>query len=853
MKKRFLGILAALCLCAALLTTAAFAADWTGWTALEVGTDGTISTTITAGGRYYLDKNLTISGTLAISAGSADDPVTLDLNGHELKYVSTEKGSVIKTGNGAALIVKDSAGGGTITGGTGTVVGSTAYGGGVYMSGGSFTLEGGSITGCTADCGGGVFNDGGTFTMTGGSIANCTATDAEYGGGGVFVNGKTVISGGSITGCTAAFGGGVYQYNGALTMTDGTITGCTAAAVGEDAYGWGGGAFIANGQTFAMSGGSITGCGADVGGGVIVDSSAVFTISGGSITGCTATYENYGAALSNTGTVNADGGTVSGAVYNSYTITRSTGAAGYTAFTGTVNNDGQIKPEACPYTVTFVNGDSTTTVYVLNGQKAAAVTPTGAENYTFGGWYESGSLFDFTQVLTESHTLTAKWLWDINNCYLDDAGLLRIYDGAVKSPAFTLKHVDYTLREGVDYTCGFTPTAEIGSYTLTIAGIGDYTGTITATWSVKRDFSAVCVMGSYTYGSVPPTPFVTNNPGGGEVTFAYSEYSDGFPATVLDEPLTGTTLAVGTYYMVAVIAETDEYRALWCEPVEFRVKQPVIYATTDDAITYSVTADAAEHGTVKLSTERAAAGRTVTVTVTPDTGYTLEALTVTDKNGREIELTDKGGGKYTFKMPAGRVTVTATFMDDNTILSFFTDVTADRYYYDAVLWAAGSGITGGVDDTHFAPDAGCTRVQLAAFLYRCVQSQGGGFTGTWMFRLPFTDVPDWGFEAVAWCYMNGIVKGYGGELFGADDIITREQAATILYRFAQAVGMDVSVGADTNILSYNDVFDVSEYAVEAFQWATGTGVIQGIGGDLMPKATCTRAQIVEMLYRLLGE
>ena len=137
------------------------------------------------------------------------------------------------------------------------------------------------------------------------------------------------------------------------------------------------------------------------------------------------------------------------------------------------------------------------------------------------------------------------------------------------------------------------------------------------------------------------------------------------------------------------------------------------------APSYSVSVDDVKHGTVTVSPESASKGDTVTITVTPDKGYTLESLTVLDKDGKALTLTDKGSGKYTFVMPAGKITVKAVFMDDNTMLNFFTDVHAEDYYYDAVLWAAQKGITGGLSDTLFAPNAACTRAQIVTFLWRC--------------------------------------------------------------------------------------------------------------------------------------
>ena len=138
-------------------------------------------------------------------------------------------------------------------------------------------------------------------------------------------------------------------------------------------------------------------------------------------------------------------------------------------------------------------------------------------------------------------------------------------------------------------------------------------------------------------------------------------------------------------------------------------------------ITYAITApETVKNGTVRISHEKAAAGDTVTVTVTPDKGYVLEILTVLDKNGKEISLTDKGSGKYTFTMPASKAEVKATFMDDNTMLNFFVDVKAGDYFYDSVLWAAQKGITSGTDATHFSPNAPCTRAQIVTFLYRAL-------------------------------------------------------------------------------------------------------------------------------------
>lgn len=258
-----------------------------------------------------------------------------------------------------------------------------------------------------------------------------------------------------------------------------------------------------------------------------------------------------------------------------------------------------------------------------------------------------------------------------------------------------------------------------------------------------------------------------------------------------------------------------------------------------------------KNGSVTIEPSNARSGDSVTVTPNPNDGYILEDLKVIDKNGNEIEVTDNGDGSFTFTMPSGGASVDATYTEDKTADDSFTDVPANAYYYDAVRWAVKRGITSGVAPRIFAPDQNCTRAQLAAFLYNYVKSTGGGFTGAWMFKLPFADVPEWSYEAVAWCYMNKIVMGYDDGLFGADDSLTREQAVTLLYRYVVSEAADGATEM-ADLSGYKDAASISSYAVPAMQWAVGAGIVQGADGNLMPQGVCTRAQIVTMLYRLFG-
>ena len=259
------------------------------------------------------------------------------------------------------------------------------------------------------------------------------------------------------------------------------------------------------------------------------------------------------------------------------------------------------------------------------------------------------------------------------------------------------------------------------------------------------------------------------------------------------------------------------------------------------APSYSVSVDDVKHGTVTVSPESASKGDTVTITATPDKGYVLESLTVLDKDGKALTLTDKGSGKYIFVMPAGKITVKAVFMDDNTMLNFFTDVHAEDYYYDAVLWAAQKGITGGMSDTLFAPNAACTRAQIVTFLWRAAGSPEPKALSS------FADVPADAYyaKAVAWAVENGITEGTSDTAFAPGTICTRAHGVTFLYRAAKATA---SVGAS----AFTDVADSAYYA-DAVKWATEQGITKGVSSTLFgPDETCTRAQIVTFLYRLYG-
>ena len=243
------------------------------------------------------------------------------------------------------------------------------------------------------------------------------------------------------------------------------------------------------------------------------------------------------------------------------------------------------------------------------------------------------------------------------------------------------------------------------------------------------------------------------------------------------------------------------------------------------------------NGTVTANRRYAERGDTVTITVKPDDGFKLDDLTVTDKNGNELKLTDKGNGKYTFKMPAGKVTVSATFAPEKTAADYFADVPANSYYADAVLWAAKNGITGGIGNGLFGPNQPCTRAQIVTFLWRAAGSPEPKAMSS------FADVSMDAYyaKAVAWAVENGITTGTGDGKFSPDATCTRAQSVTFLFR---AIGKLVDSKAE-----FSDVLTDSYYA-NAVAWAVENGVTNGIGDGLFgPNNSCTRAQIVTFLFR----
>ena len=874
MKRKLWTLLLALGAALALCVGASAADFLTGWDEVTNST-----TTLESGKQYYLNNDVTVSQTITVRG-----TVTLDLNGHVLKYESANKGSVIVVENGGQLTIEDSntsnlshkfnpngklwvldeasgtetVTGGVITGGTGypyQLYSTVNCGGGVYIApGGQLTMTGGNIIGCSAESGGGVCiypkRDGeqGQFSMSGGSIIGCSAES----GGGVCAFGKFQMSGQAvIRSCTAEgtsfnCGGGVY-VDGSFEMSgEAIIEGCQAISE----YAYGGGVFVNSSRSFVMSEkAKIEGCQAistpsspSKGGGVHLANNTEFTLSGSAV------IQNC-KAVNSDGSGKAYGGGVSAACVKEITLADSARIAGCTAANGSgLYITGSLaSPDA--YGKLYANGGSVDGDVVLgdkdkndgpctitgsggtvfNGK--VTVTPGSTiESGTFNGEVInngtiSGGTFSGTVINGEDGTIAEgvsipnlKFIVTFDN---EGTRTTAIIDNGVKltAPAAPTKEGYrfggwYYDNNGGKAKWDFDTDTVTRAMTLTAKWVQTYT--VTFETSGGSAVAPVTVDAGST-ATKPADPTKSGHNFGGW-------YKDSTLQTPWD-------FANGT-----VTADTTLY-AKW-------TANPPAPSYDDSDPTYAVSAPAAENGSVTVSPKNASAGSTVTITVKPDSGYVLETISVTDRNGNDLKLTDRGNGKYTFTMPGSRVEVKVTFMEDNSVLNFFYDVPNGAYYYDAVKWAVDNGITGGVGNSLFAPNQPCTRGQIVTFLWRAAGSPVVNYA------MNMTDVAEDAYygEAVRWALSEGITTGIGDITFGPDAACTRAQAVAFLFRYAVASGMDAVTLADL-ISGFADAASVPGYAVSAMNWALSQGIMQGSGTQLLSGNTCTRAQIVTFLYR----
>lgn len=605
-------------------------------------------------------------------------------------------------------------------------------------------------------------------------------------------NGTLTIQGDGTIDCTTHARGAVNN-NGTLTISGGTLTRSVDVPKTNSWY-------VVNnakGATMTIDGGEIIGnstyssCvrnlgNATVSGGTIRqdkmiafknDDTGVLTVTGGKII-------SEDQAIQNWKTAEVKGGEIEGRIYTWGYVEKGQEYAGETTISGgkvtgdvaAVNYDGQTaKPDV------KITGDAE----IIGSLKTC--------NYDGG---------KFT---------------DKNN---DDGSKLTVSGGSF-SQAVNKDHLDSTLKAELntgkgDVPYSYYPTVNEAKEAAKKAGGGTVTDltaptakTYTVTLKFANDGETMDQVLTVAENGIVILPTPTRS---GRYAFRY--WTDGT-----------NTYAAGSEYTVTKEATLT---AVW------RYTGSSSSGTTSS---YPVSVPRFDNGSVSVTPGSASKGTTVTLTVKPDEGYALDKLTVTDKDGNHLSLSDKGDGKYTFTMPDSKVSVDASFSKIAAAVSF-RDVNQSDYYYDAVQWAVEKGITEGTSATTFSPDASCTRAQMVTFLYRAAGSPAPKSTVN-----PFTDVSanDYYYNAVLWAVENGITTGVSADRFAPGATVSRAQTVTFLYR---ANGSPAANGA-----SFSDVA-ADEYYANAVAWAVRSGITTGTGnGKFAPNADCTRGQIVTFLYR----
>ena len=791
MKKRFLSIITTLALCLSLLPTVALAADpVTGVTYLdETGTLQTCdsATVVTDGDTGWGTSGTTtwyvVTGDVTI--GTTDTPQRVTVTG-DVRLILTDDCELIV--NGGIQVQDDDA---DITNGSANAL--TIYAQSTDES--TMGKLSANTVGGHAGIGGG---SGGTITINGGTVETTSIGGSSFGSGapGTFQTQKE------------------NEPNGSAVIFASSI----GDQSGKESDAWSGVIFEgdADGKVYGSAVTPIEDFTIDSGKTLLIPESATLTV-----TGITAV---------NSGSVYVDG-TVSGLGGDLY----------------------------YPLTVT---GGTATPTYNYNsktyGMAGETVTLTGTnipEGQVVDSWTTSDSAVTvennaFTMPdLALSVTARIKTIGTVS---IDDSS--KVYDGQPVSVdgKYTVNGtgtvtVEYKVQNAENATYTQSAPTDAGSYTvrISVAASDNYTAafatqdfTITKAAQTAPDVPTV---ESKTYNSVTLEQ-ITDNANG-----AKAQYSMDSGATWQESPGFTDLTPSTAYRFVARYRETDNYFA---SPVSTELSVTTSAAPSSGGSatpTYPPTVTQPENGAVTVSPKSPKKGDTVTITPKPEAGYTVEQILVTDKNGNAVEVTNNGDGTYSFTQPAGKVDVEITFMEDNTMLNFFVDVPADAYYYDAVLWAAENDITGGVDDTHFAPNAPCTRAQIVTFLWRAAGSPVVNYA------MNFSDVPADAYyaEAVRWAVSQGITKGTSDTTFGPDATCTRAQAMTFIYRSEQAQGGGMQ-GEWMFLNPFSDV-DLENYYGEAVMWAVANGVTNGTSDTTFsPGADCTRAQIVTFLFRCLG-
>lgn len=512
------------------------------------------------------------------------------------------------------------------------------------------------------------------------------------------------------------------------------------------------------------------------------------------------------------------------------------------------------KWEIIIHTVTF-NAQNSTDVTVMQVNHGSPVPepaiPT-KDGCLFDGWYtdaDCNTAYDFTKAVTGPLTLYAKWLTVLPNPPIGEGNTLYqliMATGIHELPAGL--HDKYESTDALEEAMKLEITKVAAGISKENTVVYDVTLLVSTdggtTWSVatKVNFPKD--------GLTVTLPYPTGTNSSYVFTVVHMFTTSDFNKTPGNTEIpTATKTPSGIRFTVTGLS-----------PISVGWKEPANSGSSGGGSgssglsTYPITVEKASCGEVSSNRTRASKGSTVTLTVTPDSGYVLETLTVTDSRGNDIKLTEKDGGTYAFTMPDRAVTVRAQFgritggdgacpQDSTCPIWPFTDADTTAWYHDCVHYCLENGLMNGFGDGTFGPEKPITRAQLVQILHN---REGRPSVN---YLMQFEDVPEgaWYAEAVRWAASEGVVSGYSSRKFGPDDNITREQLALMLWRYA---GSPTATGG----LEFTDADHVSGYALEAMRWAAENGIITGkTGGILAPQGSATRAEAAAMLMRVLSK
>lgn len=774
--------------------------------------------------------------------------------------------------NGTISANQGSNGGGVYASGSftmknGKIENNTGYGGGVYINyNASVIMENGSISNNTGNDGGGVYIRGGSFAMSGGSITNNTAT---YSGGGIYhagnhftISSAAVISGNKKGTLTEGTDNNVNCRYEIITIGEGGLTGVARIGVntaetptssksiditGENTKDYSAYFFADESSKYKIQNtsnnvvqlalGATEGAGSETGGETggevtpaqnysYIDSSTGATFYASTL------LEAFTKAKNGTTITVLNNDTTESAIYLGNDVS-TTGALGEKTLTldlygkklGTSDSSIQLLSSGAKLTITdadnggeyagmissrgelkITNATVSNYVQILNGELTVNSGKLGLLIVAGGNVVLNGGTFRGAVIEDDGLSNGKGIMTDVTYENAEDAvNALKGFLASGKKYNMEIKTAEYT-HEDTPY------------YAYLPAGVSVIDETHEHIWSTNWTTDATYHWHECTEGC--------------DIT--EKSQKDGYGEHVYDNNQDTTCNTCGYTRTVSNFKRSHSYTP-----------------------TYSITAPSTvEHGSVTIDSQYASKGRPVSISLEPEDGYTLNSLAITDENGQKLQVTDKGNGNYTFEMPAGNVNITASFAliktgcygKENCPSAKFSDLDTSLWYHEDTDYVLANGLMKGVSDKMFAPHENLTRAMLVTVLYR---NEGEPATNK---SIPFADIEHGAYyvNAVLWAQQNGIIEGISENEFLPNDSITREQMATIMYRYARYKGYNLDAGENTKLSSYDDFGNVSAYAITPMQYAVGSGIIKGSDDrKLNPKEPAERVEIAAILHRFI--